>query len=377
MIGCTKMDHYYKDYLEKAEMAYPGRPDSIVVMPGYKRVKLSAFINSDPRIRYMRVSWNNDADYVEASISAADYAKRKYIDIPSLPEGDYTFSVRTYDETGRASMASEAYSPVYGDIYVSSLNNRVFQSTGYNIKGEAQITYVPESTANMLGVLYTYTTVNNETIQRVDTASSVVILDNYKLGTPVTYRTAYKPGTNALDTFYAPARVLEKMPDPVLKNAGPYTASFSTGGIGILNDWITNDAAKNFNGDAYGGYLLSGGISYMYLFSGTIFNGALHRNIVNGKIYQNIPLAAGEYELSIAPPAQPGAGTHNNFLVVSLGGDLPDTESLASALAYVPLQTAAVRFTLDSQQVVSMGVLANLSGNASMSTRFFTLQKLN
>src|SRR5690242_19096634 len=60
--SCQKMDHIQKKYAEKAETIYLGKIDSIQSYPGFGRVKLTWYMNADPRIDQTIIYWNRRQD---------------------------------------------------------------------------------------------------------------------------------------------------------------------------------------------------------------------------------------------------------------------------------------------------------------------------
>ena len=100
------------------------------------------------------------------------------------------------------------------------------------------------------------------------------------------------------------------------------------------------------------------------------------------KVYQTITLPAGTYALTAKYGDYEGQGM-GSYLVVAEGAGLPNTADLsAGALAYKELETKSddvkqntLLFSLAEQTEVSLGLLVNMGGSATLSFSEFTLEK--
>src|SRR3546814_2920667 len=63
--GCAKQDDTYRQFLDKGEIVYVGKADSVQVFPGKNRLKLSWLILADPNVSKAKVFWNNHSDSLE------------------------------------------------------------------------------------------------------------------------------------------------------------------------------------------------------------------------------------------------------------------------------------------------------------------------
>ncbi len=202
--ACLPKDGDYSGYLDKAEAIYPGRPDSIIVMPGYNRANINVLISTDPRAVKIRLYWNSRRDSMDAVITKDEIAKRKIIGVPYIPEGVYTFELVTFDKEGNRSVVSEKTGQVFGPIYVRGLANRIVKNK-IVVSGNPAVIWYSETdtTSVMAGTEVAYKlrsggSVKIFTSKRRDTT----ILTNAIAGGKMILRTAYIPA-NAIDTFYA------------------------------------------------------------------------------------------------------------------------------------------------------------------------------
>ncbi|KAA8481786.1 uncharacterized protein DUF4998 [Arcticibacter tournemirensis] len=202
--ACLPNDGDYSAYLDKAEAIYPGRPDSVIVMPGYNRANINALMSTDPRAVKIRLYWNSRRDSLDAVISKDEIANRKIIQVPNIPEGVYTFELVTFDKSGNKSVVTEKTGQVLGPVYVKGLANRIVKSK-VSITGSPAIIWYSETDTSsvMAGTEVAYKLSSGDsarifTSKRRDTT----ILKNAAAGGKLILRTAYLP-PNAIDTFYA------------------------------------------------------------------------------------------------------------------------------------------------------------------------------
>ncbi|SFW50543.1 F5/8 type C domain-containing protein [Sinomicrobium oceani] len=207
---CTPIDHHYSDYLDNAEKAYPGRVDSLVFLPGNNRGGIRSLISTDARVKRMRITWGQDGSF-ETDILPEDIAGYKDVIIPEIEEGVYTFDVRTLDKDGNQSMRSEIFGRVYGETYTADLNNRIIESITKK-SDSIVVNWFAESTSDttLLGTVVSYETETGGQ-QEIFAAAATdsTVLPKYKTGTTFNYNTLYKPGSMAIDTFYAASRIID------------------------------------------------------------------------------------------------------------------------------------------------------------------------
>jgi hypothetical protein len=218
---CTKTkNNAYKDYLKGGEIVYPGRVDSVIVQAGNKRARIVAVLGNDPLVNKLRIYWNNKADSIEAPVDhSTDSIK---VVIPNLREGNYNFTVHTFDQAGNKSVVAHAAGNVYGDSYISSLSNRTLKSVGLSKDGLQVSLAWGEAAGGELGTEINYTGSDGKAYQViVPIGESVTVLPNYQEQSKLTYRSLYKPDTTAFEYFsLAPAAITLPLFERELDKAG-------------------------------------------------------------------------------------------------------------------------------------------------------------
>ena len=203
LVACTPMDHYYSQFIPEADIIYPGKVDSVQVLPGYKRAIIDCQLSSDPKVVKLKVYWQNRQDSIERAITHSEVGKRIKIPINPMAEGSYNFEVITFDAQNNSSVRSEAFGKIYGDTYRGNLNNRIISSTGFGDDGNAFIDWIPEISTDIIGTEVQYIGEDNK-LMTIDVPrdEEKTVLSGYKIGTKVRYRAIYLPVSAAIDTLY-------------------------------------------------------------------------------------------------------------------------------------------------------------------------------
>ncbi|MGY0036732.1 DUF5013 domain-containing protein [Pedobacter sp. NJ-S-72] len=276
---------------------------------------------------------------------------------------------------------------VYGDLYQSSLINRGIAKAEMQADGSALINWADvNSDAGSVSMDVKYTDVSGKLrdilVKSVPTGLSTS-LPNFKNGSGISYRTAYKPTTTAIDTFYVAYQnynVKFEVTSIYLSNTGPFQSATSDGRFGILAaPWITNAAAKNKDNGTNGGYADdSGGGLYWETWGST--------PVVDGIVYQptSSPLPAGTYIVSFNSYSEIQSNSSVYCVAAAGGNGIPVLANLSTALGYASMfngaavgttspnstETRSFTFKLTSPQVVSIGFLGNIVGNGDPGSYF-------
>lgn len=220
--SCGKSsDYYYKDFLDQAEIAKPGKVDSLQLLPGANRAILRFIVGPDRRVNRLLVSYNTslsaEVSEITVNITEQDYANYKEVLIEGLPEATLIANVATFSETGAASNLAETSARIYGLQYVSTLGNRIFEqfTTDEEVK---QINFLQESglpqnpdvftTMQHTEIVYPISATDSATLV-ISPYERVAALPNIVSTGSLKFRTSYKPVENALDSFYGPWREID------------------------------------------------------------------------------------------------------------------------------------------------------------------------
>lgn len=211
MLGCTKMDHHYRDFIDDGEITYVGRVDSIKVYPGDNRMKLSWKVSPDPAVRYAMIYWlhQGTTDSLKVPLTYTEGVDTAFAIIENLEQGDYVFNIRTFNDLGNGSVNMEKAGKVYGDDYREFIEPTRLASAAYK-DGEVQMRWLLSTDTTALGsnVYYTDTDGASATYFVGPEVEDLAILD-LDHTKPVQYQTLYKPEVLAIDTFYTEMQTVE------------------------------------------------------------------------------------------------------------------------------------------------------------------------
>ena len=390
-ISCSKMDAYKGQYMKDGSITYAGKMDSVQIHPGRNRVKLTGLFTSDPNIAKYRVFWNSRQDSVEVAVTRTSGVDTAKVIISNLEEGSQSFEVRTYDKLGHTSVPTYVLATVYGDNYQASLVNRGVADASRQTDSSALITWADiTQDAGVLNMEIQYSDNNNahDTIIPSVIIKQTTTLPHIKFGSPFTYKTAYIPTPDAIDTFYTAYQshtVKTDVTSVYLSNVGPgFQRNTYDGRWGTLAaPWVTNAAAKNKDGGVNGGYTSDSWWGNTGQINWETWN---NTPVTDGKIYQptSIPLPAGNYTVTFQYYSEIQTNSTVYCIAAAGANGIPSLPDLSSALGYTLLyngaavgtttpnltETRSFSFSLTSPQVVSIGFLGNLVGNGNPGNYF-------
>jgi hypothetical protein len=237
--GCDDMDSNYKEFVENGPVIYMGRiQDTIKVVSGRNRVKLSWPAHYDPRVKYAEIFWLNDTKSRKIPMAAG--LPTEYM-LEGLNEGSYIFNLFFCDDAGNKSISTLLTGEVYGRAYESILLNCKVAST--SLAGNhltLTFSHLGDRTAKGVNVIWKERGVLKSRL--VEYPETSITLENYT-GEPVNYCTAYKPVEDCIDYFYSDTAACKFSFEP-----GDVTCvnPDSFGSIDQLFDGIENDANNYF-----------------------------------------------------------------------------------------------------------------------------------
>jgi hypothetical protein len=202
LFSCSKWDEYEK-YNAGGEIVYAGKLDSLKVLSGKYRLRLTGRLNADPKISMVKVFWNNNADSLVYEIKRGVSGNVFEQTIP-MPESVTTFTVYTYHADGTKSVPTLVVGKSFGEVYRRSLTNRFVSSLATNgAKDTTTITW----DAALTSVLHTEVRYpanpNGDTATVISTGKvekTVLGGFNYQAN-KFRYRTIYRPDSTSIDTF--------------------------------------------------------------------------------------------------------------------------------------------------------------------------------
>lgn len=130
LVSCSEWDGF-KKYTENGEIVYPGKFDSVAIYPGDERVRIWGKMTADPRVKTVKIFWDNNQDSVEfpVEVTGSNFVFDQIVD---AAEGIKSFTLYTYDDLGNRSVPVTETGVSYGDRYRNTLSNRRIKSIAYD-----------------------------------------------------------------------------------------------------------------------------------------------------------------------------------------------------------------------------------------------------
>ncbi|SMG08534.1 protein of unknown function [Arenibacter troitsensis] len=198
--SCEETSETYSEFTKDGEIIYVGTPDTVIVAPGFEKLKFSIVINADPKIsggvlQTKDKSFNHEFD-VERQSNGNDTISF----IVNLDEGEYNFDVLLKDDSGNTSIPREVTTVVYGTKYQNALLSRSISAIKA-FETHAVLTWgdVPNGS---ISTSISYEDANGA-MQTIEVSNDIseTTLSSYKLGGSIIVKSIYAPRSNAIDVF--------------------------------------------------------------------------------------------------------------------------------------------------------------------------------
>jgi len=200
LFSCAgEMDSTYKQFVVPNGINYPQRVDDLEIVFGESRVKLTWTKPIDPKVAKTMVFWNNYADTFLVNVPVEGQTVTCTID--NLPEGNYTFQVKTFDSEGNSSISNDISAKVLGASYRAGLTARTIKTATLMDEIDGLVDW-GSATLDLIYTEIRYKNSSDETITLQLPATVVnITLPDVKRKEYFEFRSVFYP-KNALDTFY-------------------------------------------------------------------------------------------------------------------------------------------------------------------------------
>lgn len=393
LCSCGNMLDGIQGFLDQGETIYVGKLDSLKTFPGKNRVKIQGQMLYGVNQVKCVISYKDpvtlEGESQEFPVERKEAGETFEFMLDNLTEGQYDFSVVTYDPQNNKSIPMEVSAYVYGEQYQQALTNRIIKSISpeeiLNDKGQGEwVANIEWSISKGDGIVGC----NMEYEQEDGSMKTVYVpvdetstrLSGFKAGGKLIYNTEYLPDEDAIDKFTAGNRELalpeksyvgvnKDLTNLYIKNAGyPITGHDVNNNWGIPDYWQYNEVMTTSNGAGGAGFATyQGGIIQ---FESTRWDKGTYNN---GKVWQTITLPQGTYVFSVEVNnaanigAEPDKRTYR-FAVVK-GNELPDNETLTTdpnTLSYCQFERAGEtvslpEFTLLEPTTLTVGWVVSIN----------------
>lgn len=247
LLSCGGMNDPIQEYLDKGEVDYIGKVDSVITAGGNGRILFSWKINADPRIEECVICWNNGADSLIYPIDKSKLVNGRVSTIfDNMKEGTYVFNMYHTGKNGYNSVKQEVVGQVYGDLYKETLTPRKIKKVAA-FKEYAEINW-SSAEASLKVNLHYVNNIGNKIIKEVLPSEEKTIINDYSPGSKFSYETSFLPDINALDTFFVESDVL-KFPSFYELERNDWTATASSDKAG--SDGSTAQVLLDGNSTTY------------------------------------------------------------------------------------------------------------------------------
>ena len=217
--SCDNMDDIHRKYAEKDEKIYLGKVDSLKAFSGLNRVKLTWYINSDPKVKSTIIYWNlkNDS-IIKPFVRTLPGIQKDSIIIENISEGSYLFECGNFNERGELSLTTKVTGVSWGENYIKNLNPRVPILLKYNPRTYAYTVNLSASFKND-GIVYSqinYTNKNGEDKNLIiEKESNIVEMVDFPLEGDFRMRSVLFFPEKGIDTLYTEYKEYD-MPESAL-----------------------------------------------------------------------------------------------------------------------------------------------------------------
>lgn len=262
-VSCEDIVNVHNDYVDGEVVYAPMTGNPITFLGGLGRIEANCIVSNGVNLKSIDFSWNNgESTYsydVEGKCTTGiDTLK---IMLENMPEGSYSFTVKTKDVFGNQSLPTEGIGTSYGDDYASSVKVATLsdyrdgewdyvENANGGVNGNVYFTSYPAgSTAFKTEIQYQ----KSDGTLAVETVSGNSLkLNDFKPGTYPKTRSYNKPEENAIDEVVSDWRE-SSVPLPYVYRM--YCGDWTAKAIGYYNDNMSPDKAINDNTDDYWGFI--------------------------------------------------------------------------------------------------------------------------
>jgi hypothetical protein len=269
LAGCEDMNSVNQEYLDRGEVIYTARIDSVQSVKGLNKVQFNWWLKGDPRITQTEILWTEGVTpknkVIDVNRTQSGAIEMETV-LEDIPEGVYYFEFVTKGDEGVRSVSLGKTVEIFGNKYLESLRNRPVTSVIYTDDSQLIILW-DANPANGAGCYLSYTNTADRPVNLYipTDETSTTILD-WKSG--LSYHTQFVSAelpledTLSIESVSPAIRESEPFNGPhILSVAAPCeieARDFDYGGEGLAYHDVSNRTTVfNYRRDA-GDYLTIG-----------------------------------------------------------------------------------------------------------------------
>jgi len=198
--SCESFMDIHAEYVKNGETIYAPKVDSVQFIAGKGRVQFAFWLENAPNVKSVDLYWNSKTDSLITPVSASTGLDSFYVNVTDLPEGAYTFEVKTTDNFGHSSLYLTGFGNSYGDFYQSSLLNRRVKSIELTESGGIINWFGAIEGMTWTDINYTMNDGTTNTV-RLSPEDQQIICPDVKAGTSFQFSSFFIPEEFSVDTF--------------------------------------------------------------------------------------------------------------------------------------------------------------------------------
>ena len=200
VVSCDSFMDVHEEYIKDGEVIYAPKADSIQFIAGKGRVQFAFWLENAPNVKSVDLYWNSMTDSLITPVSPSAGLDSFYVVVPDLPEGSYTFEVKTRDNFEHNSLYLTGFGNSYGDFYQSSLVNRRVRNIELGEAGGIINWFGAAEGMTWTEIEYTMSDGTMGTV-RVDPGAEQIVCPDLKPGTGFRFSSSFIPEALSIDTF--------------------------------------------------------------------------------------------------------------------------------------------------------------------------------
>lgn len=245
IVSCDDMNEIQREYADREERVYLGKVDSLVVMPGFGRAKITWYVTADPKIEQTIIYWNQREDSIVKDFTRTGSGVQKdSIIIENLPEGSTLFEFRNVNSRGETSLFTSVAVTSWGGNFADGLRARRLTSTVFDYaSSEFSLAFTPSASGDSVAysqIVYTDNEGTEKTL-RIDRTTNDTVLTGFPDAAEFRFRNVFFL-PQGMDTVYGNYQTI-KAPIAVFDNGkkisfpGDPDSRYSTHTATSLYEW--------------------------------------------------------------------------------------------------------------------------------------------
>lgn len=203
IVACESSEDTFEElFTNQGETVYIGKADTVIIAPGFEKLRFWVAINADPKISKGLLEANDGSVTHEFDVVRTQNGKDTVMFDLDLSEREYIFDLNLMDDAGNQSVKREVQAMVFGNKYQATLLNRGIASIDA-LEITATINWSPAAAGTIATVLTYEDGAGIMQTVNVSNEDTETVLGSYKLGGNIMVSSTYKPTENAIEEFSA------------------------------------------------------------------------------------------------------------------------------------------------------------------------------